>query len=622
MCGIFGAVSLDGKKLSKSTTDSVLKIAKMSERRGSDASGLLTEDHEKFSVIKCNAGIKSLLTIKEAKVSLVSKPNFLIAGHTRLSTHGYADNSKNNQPAISENWIIFHNGIILDHQKIIQDSGTLGKNDFELDSYALNAIMEKGYSARETQNILNKLSGEISFLALCKSGQIYAYSNVGNMYFSYSKGSVLIASESIFLKKTKLRNIEKIDLNQLVLIRDVSPTAKPIIEKEIESRTESVKLPTKRNAFDAENSILENTLKILNQQPKYQRCVKCLLPKNFPGITFSDNGLCSICKNWNTPIPRGLDSLLNLISEKEVILNLSGGRDSCYAQSQLHVLQIKTTAFTYDWGFISTAARENMALLCGKFSHEHVVVSPDLEANRKIVRAVLECWLQNPDVAVIPLLMAGDKPFHSLSIKIAKERGNSPIIQADHYLETTGFKSMLAGARVDFNQTQGGVNYRLDFTSIIKMGIKYTNFVRKIKNHRSKVFLQMVKSFFVYYQLKHSFIRIFDYIPWDEKIIDKELSNLGWKSNARSHSAKWRMGDSTAPMYNSLYLLNLGYTENDAMISNQIRAGLISRKEGLDKLTKLNEVDAAGIVEYLDLLGVDHQLYLDYLQSLIADNSK
>ena len=218
--------------------------------------------------------------------------------------------------------------------------------------------------------------------------------------------------------------------------------------------------------------------------------------------------------------------------------------------------------------------------------------------------------------------MAGDKPFHSLSIKIAKERGNSPIIQADHYLETTGFKSMLAGARVDFNQTQGGVNYRLDFTSIIKMGIKYTNFVRKIKNHRSKVFLQMVKSFFVYYQLKHSFIRIFDYIPWDEKIIDKELSNLGWKSNARSHSAKWRMGDSTAPMYNSLYLLNLGYTENDAMISNQIRAGLISRKEGLDKLTKLNEVDAAGIVEYLDLLGVDHQLYLDYLQSLIADNSK
>jgi hypothetical protein len=96
--------------------------------------------------------------------------------------------------------------------------------------------------------------------------------------------------------------------------------------------------------------------------------------------------------------------------------------------------------------------------------------------------------------------------------------------------------------------------------------------------------------------------------------MDSLLDAHGWKSNERSHKARWRMGDSTAPMYNALYLWDLGYSENDAMLSNQVRAGLISRVDALAKLEILNSIDEEGIIQYLEILNIDPHLFYDYLE--------
>jgi hypothetical protein len=77
------------------------------------------------------------------------------------------------------------------------------------------------------------------------------------------------------------------------------------------------------------------------------------------------------------------------------------------------------------------------------------------------------------------------------------------------------------------------------------------------------------------------------------------------------------MGDATAPLYNCLYLLTIGYTENDALRSNQVRAGLLSRSEALALIKSENTFDLRGIHSYLDLIEMDPDLFWNELHKLM-----
>ncbi len=612
MCGIFGVLNTKFLDLGKSQIRDFYNIAILSERRGSDASGLEFDARAHFRIVKCNAGISKLL--REEKADFKNIKTSMILGHTRLSTHGSMDNPENNQPAVSKDWAIFHNGIVTNAQEF-----SLSENNplKELDTYAINTVLERNWPDQvKVVEQLNLLEGEITFIANNREGIVICYTNVGNLYISKINDLAYIASENIFLQRSGFKNAEQLGKNFLHVIRGNSVVSKEYLIKVIQPRKKIVRLPDSILNLQAVTDIEKMTQKLPLRALSILRCNKCLLPVNFPSIQFDSEGTCQICLTWKNPVLKDIAILAaDLQHSKKIVLNLSGGRDSCYALIKMYELGYEITAFTYDWGFISTAARENMANLCGSLGIEHVIVSPDLEKNREIVSNVLLTWFKFPDLGVIPLLMAGDKPFHSFSIRVSDERGKLPIVQADHYLETTGFKSMLAGAKVNFQSTSGGVNYRLDIFSTLRMTYRYCKFIMHVKGNRVQVFKQVVSSFLIYYRMKHNFIRIFDYVSWNEANLEKDLKKFGWKTNDRSHKSRWRMGDSTAPMYNCLYLWNIGYTENDAMLSNQIRAGLITREEAVNMLPSLNAVDAEGIVEYLETIGIDPKIFVSYLQN-------
>jgi predicted glutamine amidotransferase len=609
MCGIFGAINTSGFGLDSKCYIKIKKVAALSERRGSDASGFSFDSPNSYNVFKFVGKISKYLS--EINFNFIDEKPTIFLGHTRLSTHGSVGDSENNQPALSENWSVFHNGIVTNYEESIRGT-TFEKRS--LDTYALVQALEKYWpNFAELQNYLSYLTGEITFVAYRVDGTVIAYTNVGNLFYSEEESVIYLASEKIFLEKVGFDKIFKLKTGTIWSIRDGKYNECSIHLKTFLPRDDFVKLPTPISNSRIADKI-EQVFNLRKVQP-FNRCTRCLLPSNFPKIEFDDTGECNICKKWKTPILKDMKNFrIQTKSSNKVLLNLSGGRDSCYALLKLIELGFEVVAFTYDWGFISTAARENMANLCGEFGIQHILVSPDLNKNRKLVSRVLQTWLAKPNLAVIPLLMAGDKPFHSESIRISKELGNLPIVQADHFIETTGFKAMLAGARVDFEMKSGGVNYRLNISSILRMAIQYSLFASKVKKFRFRVYKQLFNSFFVYYYLKHDFIRIFDYLTWDEAEMDSLLDMHGWKSNDRSHEARWRMGDSTAPMYNALYLWDLGYSENDAMLSNQVRAGLVSRADALAKLDILNSIDAEGIVQYLEILNVDPQLFCDFLE--------
>jgi hypothetical protein len=290
---------------------------------------------------------------------------------------------------------------------------------------------------------------------------------------------------------------------------------------------------------------------------------------------------------------------------RKILVCLSGGRDSCYALHKVKELGFEPIAFTFDWGFISEAARENMAKMCGKLEIQHILVSPNLYKTRLNVRKTLTRWINTCDVSLLPILMSQDKSFYFFAKKIARELGNIPIVLADHQFEKTNFKSLLAGSREDsFNPKNGGLEYRLNYSNLLLMILHFT---KSLLSNPSLIFLfikQASISGFNYYLLPHKVIHIFEYLDWDEVELEAVLRReYGWGVGIASNKQSWRMGDITSPFYNLIYRLKLGFDEHDTLNANLVRADKKILGETITQADCLN--NAEQVFSYLKVLEID-----------------
>jgi hypothetical protein len=103
---------------------------------------------------------------------------------------------------------------------------------------------------------------------------------------------------------------------------------------------------------------------------------------------------------------------------------------------------------------------------------------------------------------------------------------------------------------------------------------------------------------------KKDYYHVFDFMNWDEDEINKTLLEYGFEMAIDTKSS-WRIGDGTAAFYNYIYYTVAGFTEHDTFRSNQIREGLISRKNALDLVADENKPRYENIRWYLETLNLD-----------------
>jgi hypothetical protein len=341
------------------------------------------------------------------------------------------------------------------------------------------------------------------------------------------------------------------------------------------------------------------------------------LPETFPKIYFDKDGTCKHCKNYKPSKVKGQIKLKSTINSggktTKVLVCLSGGRDSCFALHKIKEMGFEPIACTYDWGFISEAARENMAKICGKMKIQHILVSPNLYKTRSNVRKTLNRWAKRCDVSLLPILMSQDKAFFFYAQKISKELGGIPIILADHQFEKTNFKSLLAGSREDsFNALSGALEYRLNYKNLFFMIV---HFIKILKQNPSLIILfikQASISAINYYLLPHKVIHIFEYIEWRESEVEEVLRrNYDWGTGIAATRQAWRMGDITSPFYNLIYRLKLGFDEHDTMVANLVRA---NKKKLHDTSTESDfENNALQVYSYLRVLNIEPLSFLEQI---------
>lgn len=138
-------------------------------------------------------------------------------------------------------------------------------------------------------------------------------------------------------------------------------------------------------------------------------CTRCVLPETFPGIEFDEEGVCQYCRHMPEPAHR-LEQRAKLRVRFEEfadevrtepgyhgLMSWSGGKDSTYTLWLMrHVYGLRMLAFTFDNGFVSPAALDNMRTVADNLSIDHIIVRPAFPFMRRAFAASVEPGMYPP----------------------------------------------------------------------------------------------------------------------------------------------------------------------------------------------------------------------------------
>jgi hypothetical protein len=290
--------------------------------------------------------------------------------------------------------------------------------------------------------------------------------------------------------------------------------------------------------------------------------------------------------------------------EGRVLVPLSGGRDSCFG---LHVavreMGLDAVAYTYDWGMVTDLARRNISRMCGELGVEHILVSADIVRKRQNVRRNVLAWLRRPHLGAVPLFMSGDKQFYLHAQRLRSQLGCELVLLASNPYERTDFKAGFAG--VDDAGDAKNRASDLGIRDRLRIVDFYTRQFVRNPAYLNRSIADTALAFASYYLIPKRFESVFDFRAWDEREVETTLlDQYGWEVASDTDST-WRIGDGTAPFYNYIYLKVAGFTENDALRSNQIRAGHMGRDEALRRTNEENEPRLPSLAWYFDRIGID-----------------
>jgi N-acetyl sugar amidotransferase len=116
-------------------------------------------------------------------------------------------------------------------------------------------------------------------------------------------------------------------------------------------------------------------------------CTRCVLPSSYPGLAFDEHGVCSECRsydrwteNWKSNLPSNKQTLQKICTqakkkhkEFDALIPFSGGKDSTFVlYTAKKQLGLNCLALTFDNGYLSEYAKNNIDKTCKKLGVEHI----------------------------------------------------------------------------------------------------------------------------------------------------------------------------------------------------------------------------------------------------------
>lgn len=339
------------------------------------------------------------------------------------------------------------------------------------------------------------------------------------------------------------------------------------------------------------------------------RCSKCVLPETYSNIRFNKEGVCNYCLSHKPIRYKGeralreiLDSYRNKGKKYDCIVGVSGGRDSSFVlHSLVKKYGMRVLAYNYESGFTSEQAKRNLRAMIDKLNVDLVQIRSQIQ--EKLLKRHIIAWARNPKSEPFPQLCYGcSMGSHGGAYKIARKMKIPLLITGRSQTEFSIFKEVL-------------------FSHLPTRLLSYEKKLTPLK-----MFLKAVKnpfylapqglSYYVFANIEFAtkgwrvggdetirglesdryvrVLRFFDYIKHNKEDTSVIAEKLGWKKSS-SLSSSWRFDCQIHSIYTYMFRRELGFSENDEMLSIMIREKLISRDEALRKI-KHEERDVNALI--------------------------
>lgn len=322
-----------------------------------------------------------------------------------------------------------------------------------------------------------------------------------------------------------------------------------------------------------------------------KRCSVCNLPSNYPGITFDENEVCSICRKKEKEINyQGIDALKKKIQEildksdpdreYDCVVGYSGGRDSSYLlYFAKKVLNLRVLAITLDHDFMPEQTKKNINNLAKELGVEVKFIKNN--ALNKSGRQCVKSWAKHPDPAMcatfctgcrygikkiipeyarehkIPILLVGNTPYEKINYRVNLLCGNS--------------KKFTKGAKIRgyTKKLLRNPSYLLSPSSMQKQFLDFISYEGKKGENVNPV---TIKPFY-------------SYIEWKEDEVIPTITKLGWKYD-ESLNSSWRSDCFANLLRQYYYKRMLGFNDLDVYYARLIRNKKISKEEALEKINE------------------------------------
>jgi tRNA(Ile)-lysidine synthase TilS/MesJ len=351
-----------------------------------------------------------------------------------------------------------------------------------------------------------------------------------------------------------------------------------------------------------------------------KRCSRCILPSTLSSVTFDDEGVCNHCrkyeedfKEWELIKDRKekefkaiLDKAKSLGRPYDCLVPLSGGKDSTYALYLCtKVYRLRTLAVTFDNGYLSGLARENIGNALRSCNADHVFYKINIKNSSELFREFTiktgdfcNACMRGINYSIefaarnfrIPLIIKGSGRRVQYVSQIKEVSGLNTAAYFSNVIRGSEIRSSFSHfarykRRLEFQKITGGI---LDI-----FGIRRSRLMRFIPQH----------------------IGMYDYIykPYPE-IIDIIRKEMRWNDFSGSvEHLDCELHD--IPFYKDTLRIH-GITGKTFHRSGLIRQGLLTREEALrqeeEDLKRTNP--PAGLLKFLSDNELSIEKYIRFVK--------
>jgi hypothetical protein len=328
------------------------------------------------------------------------------------------------------------------------------------------------------------------------------------------------------------------------------------------------------------------------------RCNRCVLSAAFPGIKYDEKGVCNFCRDeilsttGKEAVDKTRSEVTTLIDRAvgkntyDAIVCYSGGKDSTYTlKLAIEKYGLSVLAFTFDNGYLSGTALENIKKVTDALNIDHLTFKPAKRIFDKIImtsafervyapaslrRISSGCYSCISIVNNMALQLALEKraPFIVAGFTLGQIPSNAIIYQNNYEFLKDSRKQV-----VDRLRKNAGPEVRNYLTIPDSLITEHTSYPHTIN------------------------LLCLEQIQEDE--IKAQIRPLGW---CEPNDVDGCSSNCLLNVFNNyIHQLKFGYSPYELELSHMIRSGLLDRDLAIQKLNDQSEEQLAKIMDRLGI---------------------